>query len=113
MPSVLSAVGDVPLSTAFGLATLGTSASVIALPVLPLTPLQSEPGDQDCREQERNHRGGDGRSFAEIAAADGALVAERRHQMGGIGGAAARQHPDELFFYESEQHRERHHHSDD
>src|SRR6516162_1440314 len=60
--------------------------SVIALSVLPFAALQSEPRDQDGGEQERNHGGGDGRALAEIAAADGALVAERRHQMRGVGG---------------------------
>src|SRR5262245_33419111 len=103
MPSAWSAV--TPASTAFGLATLGTSASVIALSLLPFPPLQSEPGDKDRRQQERNHGGGDGRSLAEIAAADGTLIAERRHQVRGIGGPAARQHPDELEIGKGEQHR--------
>src|SRR5262245_61102233 len=65
-----------------------TSELIIALSLLPLASLQSEPGDQDRRQQERNHGGGDGRSLAEIAAADGALIAERRHQVRGIGGPA-------------------------
>src|SRR6266849_2903482 len=94
MPSVWSAV--TPASTDFGLASLGTSASVIALPVLPFAALQPEPGDQDRRQQERNHRGGDGRALAQIPAADGALVAERRHQVRRVDWPAARQHPDEL-----------------
>src|SRR6266576_6520403 len=111
MPSVWSAV--TPDNTALGLATLDASTSVIALSVLPLSPLQSEPRDQDGGEQEWNHGGGDGRALAEIAAADGALVAERRHQMRGVGGTAAREHPDELEIGEGEQHRERHHHRDD
>src|SRR5215472_12649682 len=96
MPSVWSAAADEPVSTAFGLATLEASTSVIGFPLLPFATLQPEPRNQDCGEQERNHGGGDGRSFSEIAAADGALVAERRHQVGRIGGTAARQHPDEL-----------------
>src|SRR5947208_10189696 len=111
MPSVWSAV--TPDSTALGLATLDASTSVIAFSVLPLAPLQPEPRDQDGGEQEWNHGGGDGRALAEIAAADGALVTERRHQMRGVGGAAAREHPDELEVGEGEQHRERHHHRDD
>src|SRR5215472_15893139 len=111
MPSVWSAV--TPVSTACGVAALDASTSVIALSVLPLSPLQSEPRDQDGGEQEWNHGGGDGRTLAEVAAADGALVAERRHQMGGICRTAARQHPDELEICEGEQHRERHHHRDD
>src|SRR5262249_61230256 len=69
--------------------------SVIAFSVLPFAALQSEPRDQDGGEQERNHGGSDGRALAEIAAADGALGAERRHQMRGGGGAPAREHPDE------------------
>src|SRR5262245_23081734 len=111
MPSAWSAV--TPASTAFGLATFGTSASVIALSLLPLASLQSEPGDEDRRQQEWDHGGGDGRTLAEIAAADGALIAQRCHQVGGIGGAAARQYPDELEIGEGEQHRKGHDHGDD
>src|SRR5262245_32599412 len=111
MPSAWSAV--TPASTAFGLAALEASASVIALSLLPLASLQSEPGDQDRRQQEWDHGGGDGRSLAEIAAADGALIAERRHQVGGISGPTARQDPDELEIGEGEQYRESHHHGDD
>src|SRR5262247_4566273 len=96
MPSWWSAAGDDAASTALGLATLGTNASVIGFPVLPLAPLQAEPGDQDGGEQARHHGGGDGRALAQVTAADGALVAERRHQVGGVGWPAARQHPDEL-----------------
>src|SRR5262249_50993680 len=70
--------------------------SVIGFPVLPLAPLQAEPGDQDGSEQERDHGGGNGRAFAEVAAAGGALVAERRHQGGGIGRAPPRQPPETL-----------------
>src|SRR6266550_8951373 len=110
MPSVWSAV--TPDSTAFGLATLA-STSVIALSLLPFSPLQPEPRDQDGGEQERDHGGGDGGALSEVAAADGALITERRHQMCGIGRAAAREHPDELEIGEGEQHRERHHHRDD
>src|SRR6266511_940601 len=105
MPSVWSAV--TPDSTAFGLAILA-STLVIALSVLPFAPLQPEPRDQDSGEQERDHGGSDGRAFAEIAAADGALVAQRRHQMRGVGGTAAGEHPDELEIGEREQHRKRH-----
>src|SRR5215470_1490967 len=108
MPSVWSAA-DEPVSTAFGWSALPASASVIALPMLPFPTLQPEPGDQDRRQQKRDHGGGDGRSLAEIAATDGALVAERRHQVGGIGWTAARQYPDQLEIGEGEQHRERHH----
>src|SRR5215469_3217196 len=111
MPSVWSAV--TPVSTACGVAALEASTSVIALSVLPLSPLQPEPRDQDGGEQEWNHGGGDGRALAEIAAADGALVAERRHQMRGVGGPAAREHPYELDIEGDDQHRERHHHGDD
>src|SRR5437016_5839079 len=40
--------------------------SLIASPVLPLAALQTEPGNQDCRQQERDHRGRDGGALAEI-----------------------------------------------
>src|SRR5215475_13915377 len=113
MPSVWSATADEPVSTARGCTVLEASASVTAFPLLPFSTLQSEPGDQDGGEQERDHGGGDGRSFSEIAAADRALVAERRHQMGGVSGTAASQEPDELEIGEREQHRERHYHGDD
>src|SRR5437764_5595125 len=108
MPSVWSAV--TPSSTAFGPATLGTSASVIALPLLPFSALQAEPGNQDRRQQKWNHGCGDSRAFAQVAAPDSALIAERGHQMGGVGGPATGQFPDQLEVGESEQHRERHHH---
>src|SRR5215471_13458123 len=111
MPSVWSAV--TPDSTACGLATLDASTSVIALSVLPFTTLQPEPRDENRGEQEGNHRGGNGRAFAEIAAADRALVTQRRHQMRRVGGTASRQHPDELEIGEREQHRKGHHHRDD
>src|SRR5438132_1283269 len=113
MPSLWSAVGEEATSTVCGSATLGTSASVIALALLPLAALQPEPGDQDGGEQEWDHRGRDGRALAEIAAADGALVAERRHQMRGVHRSAPREHPDELEVGKGEEHRERHHHRDD
>src|SRR5438270_13193670 len=83
MPSVWSAV--TPESTAFGLATLDASTSVIALSLLPLSALQPEPRDQDGGEQERNHGVGNGGVFSVVAAADGALIAGRRHQLGGSG----------------------------
>src|SRR2546423_12697968 len=98
MPSVWSAV--TPESTAFGLADASTS--VIALSLLPFSALQPEPRDQDGGEQERDHGGGDGGALSEVAAADGALITERRHQMCGIGRAAAREHPDELEIGEGE-----------
>src|SRR5919108_30332 len=111
MPSVWSAV--TPDSTAFGLATLDASTSVIALSVLPLATLQSEPGDQDGGEQEWNHGGSEGGALAEVAATDGTLVSERRHQMRGVGRTSAGEHPDELEIGKREQHREGHHHGDD
>src|SRR5262245_13836322 len=111
MPSVWSAV--TPESTTFGLASLDASTSVIALSLLPFSALQPEPRDQDGGEQERDHRRGDSGALSEVTAADGALIAERRHQVRGIGRAAARKYPDELEIGEGEQHRERHHHRDD
>src|SRR5207247_11347316 len=110
MPSVWSAV--TPDSTALGLATLDASTSVIAFSVLPLPPLQSEPRDQDGGEQERDHGGGDGCPLAEIAAADGTLVPERRHQRRGVRGAAAREQPAEMEIGEDKQNRTRHQHSE-
>src|SRR5262249_44946544 len=106
-------MAEVPWSTVLGSATLGATASVIAFALLPFAPLQSEPGDQDRSQQERDHCSRDGRTFAEIAAADSALVAKRGHEMRGVSGAAARQHPDELEVGEGEQHRECHHYGDD
>src|SRR5215831_19895733 len=101
IPSVWSAV--TPESTAFGLASLGASTSVIALSLLPLSTLQPEPRDQDGGEQEWDHCGGDGGALSQVAAADGALVTKRRHQVCGIGRAAAREHPDQLEIGEGEQ----------
>src|SRR5581483_8035256 len=102
MPSLWSAAADEPASTECGSATLGTSVSVIALSLLPFPTLQSEPGDQDGAEQERDHRGRDRRAFAEMAGEDGALIGQRRHQLRGIDRAAAREHPNELEVGEGE-----------
>src|SRR6476619_1429709 len=104
MPSEWSASGATPCSTAFGSASLGTSASVIALALLPFSPLQAEPGDQDGAEQKRNHRGRDRGAFAEVPAQNGALVGQRRHQLRGVDRAAARENPDQLEVGEGEQH---------
>src|SRR5438046_2553175 len=112
MPSVWSAMTDEPTSTVFGSATLAASTSVIALAMLPLATLQPEPGNQYRCEQERDHGGGDGGALPEVAAADGALIAQRCHQMRCVDGAAARQHPDELEIGEGEQYREGHHNGD-
>src|SRR5262245_55036577 len=111
MPSVWSAV--TPLSTACGVVALDASTSVIALSVLPFPALQSEPRDQDGGEQKWNHGGSDGGTLAEVAAADGTLISERRHQMCGVGRASAGEHPNQLEIGKREQHRERHHHGDD
>src|SRR5436309_14269657 len=92
MPSVWSAV--TPDSTALGLATLDASTSVFAFSVLPLPPLQSEPRDQDGGEQERDHGGRDGGPLADITAADGYMVSDRRHRMRGVRGAPAPAHTD-------------------
>src|SRR5262245_55105742 len=96
MPSVSSASGAEPVSTAFGLVALPARTSVIAFALLPFPPLQAEPGNKNCREKERDHRGRDGGAFAEIATHDCALVRERRHQMRCIDRPAARHHPDQL-----------------
>src|SRR6476661_11232425 len=96
MPSEWSASGEAPCSTAFGSASLGTSASVIALALLPFSPLQAEPGDQDGAEQERNHRRRNRRAFAEVPPQNSALIGQRRHQLRGIDRTAAREHPDQL-----------------
>src|SRR5215510_1991325 len=106
-------MAELPWSTVLGSATFGATASVIAFALLPFAPLQSEPGDQDRSPQEWDHCSRDCRTFAEIAAADGALIAERGHEVRGIGWTAARQHPDELEVGEGEQHRECHHDGDD
>src|SRR5262245_62182840 len=106
-------MAEVPWSTVLGSATLGATASVIAFTLLPFAPLQSEPGDQDRSQQERDHCSRDRRTFAEIASADGALIAERGHEMRGVGRTAARQYPNELEVGEGKKHRECHHHSDD
>ncbi len=90
-----------------------TETSVIVLSLLPLAPLQSEPGDEDRGEQERDHRGGDGGALAQMPAEDRALVAERRHEMRCVHRTAACEHPDQLEVREGEEHRERHHHGDD
>src|SRR5436853_3037620 len=106
MPSEWSASGATPCSTAFGPASLGMSASVIALALLPFSPLQAEPGDQDGAEQERNQRRRNRGAFAEMPAQNGALIGQRRHQLRGIDRTAPRQHPDQLEISEGEQHRE-------
>src|SRR6185312_4478417 len=102
MPSVSSASADEPVSMAFGLAALAARASVIALPLLPFPALQAEPRHQDGREQEGNHRRRYRGALAQLAAQNGALIGQRRHQMRGIDRATARHHPDELEVCEGE-----------
>src|SRR5215831_11219498 len=96
MPSVSSLTGADLVSTAFGVAALPASASVIAFALLPFAPLQAEPRHQDRSKQEGDHRGGDRCAFAEIAAEDGALVGECRHQMCRVHRSTFSHHPDEL-----------------
>src|SRR3982074_854216 len=108
MPSEWSASGPTPCSTAFGPASLGMSASVIALALLPFSSLQAEPGDQDGAEQERNHRSRNRGAFAEVTSQNGTLIGQRRHQLRSIDRAAAREHPDQLEIGEGEQNREGH-----
>src|SRR5208337_1388561 len=107
MPSLWSANGDEPASTALGWASLA-ARSVTALSMLPLAALQPEPGHHDSCEQERDHRGRDCRALAEHAAEDGALIRERRHQVGCIDRPAARHGPDQLEIGEGEEDRKRH-----
>src|SRR3954463_8178817 len=102
MPSEWSASGEEPCSTVFGSATLGISASVIAFALLPFPALQAEPGDHYRGEQERDHGGRDRRAFAEMAAENGALIGQRRHQLRGVDRPAAGQHPDQLEIREGE-----------
>src|SRR5262245_62565741 len=103
MPSLWSAVA---VSTARGSAALLASASVIALALLPFAPLQAEPGDQDRRQQERNHGRRNRGTFSELAGDDSALIGQRCHQLRCVDRAATRQYPDQLKVGEGEQHRE-------
>src|SRR5215470_6174110 len=98
MPSALS-----PGASLDALSFGSAASSVIALALLPFAPLQAEPRDEDCAEQERNHRRGDGGPFAEMAGDDGALIGERRHQLRRVDGAALGEHPDELEVREREE----------
>ena len=82
-------------------------------PCCQLAALQAEEAEEDGGEQEGDHRHRDRRPLAELAAGDGALEGERRHQVGGVHRAAAGQHVDELEVGEGEEHREGHHHRDD
>src|SRR5262249_60705218 len=88
--------GSTPSPGHSSASTAKERALVIALSVLPLSPLQPEPRDQDGGEQEWNHGGGGGRALAAIAAAHGALVGERRHPLRGGCRDAPRGHPEEL-----------------
>src|ERR1700681_780855 len=97
MPSLWSAVGDEPESTAFRLTGLMTAGgSVIGFTLLPFPALQPEPRNHDCGEQERDHCVRNGGAFAEHAANDGALIRQGCHQMRGVDRAAARHRPDQL-----------------
>src|ERR1035441_7739959 len=113
MPSLWPAAADDPESTCLGSASLEASISVIALSLLPLAPLQAEPGNQNSAQQKWNHGGRDRGPFAELAAQNRALIRQRRHQLRGIDWAAAGKHPDQLKIREGEQYRKRHHHRDD
>src|ERR1700676_51664 len=54
---------------------------IIGFTLLPLPPLQPEPGNHDRGQQERDHRARDRPAFAELTCDDGALVGQCRHQM--------------------------------
>src|ERR1039457_769104 len=102
MPSLWSVAADDPERTCFGSASSEANISVIALSLLPLAPLQPKPGNQNGRQQERDHGGGDRRALAELPAQDRPLIRQRRHQLRGVDRTAAREHPDQLKVGESE-----------
>src|ERR1700754_1625798 len=104
MPSLWSVAAAAAITLA-GWASLEASVSVIALSLLPLAPLQAEPGHQDRGQQERDHGGGDRRPLPELAAENRALIGQRRHELRRVHRPAAREHPDELEVGEGEQHR--------
>src|SRR6476661_8515835 len=86
MPSVSSASGAEPVSTAFGSTTFPARASVIALSLLPFPALQAEPRHQNGCEQERDHRGRNRSSLAQLAAENRPLIGERRNRGGALTG---------------------------
>src|SRR5688572_10109123 len=90
-----AAVADVGVSP-------GAAASVIGLSLLPLAPREGEVAEQRGEHEERDHRDGDGRAFAELTAGNAALEGERCHQMGGVHWPAARDGVDELEVGEGE-----------
>src|SRR3984893_412052 len=96
MPSARSPPASAAATRLASSSLVSAASSVIALTLLPFAPLQAEPGDQDRAEEERDHRRGDRGALAEMAAQDGALIGQRRHQLGRVDRPAARQHPDEL-----------------
>src|SRR6187551_1949198 len=105
MPSLWSSiltVGDEPDSTALRL-ICWVGRSIIVLTLLPLAALQSKPGNHDRGEQEWDHRTRYRRPLAELSRDDGALIRQRRHQMGGIDRPAARHRPGQLEVGEGEQ----------
>src|SRR5690348_644456 len=81
-------------------------ASVIGLSLLPLAARQREITEQRRHHQERDHRHGDRRALAQLAAGDAALEGECRHEVGGVQRAAAGDGVDQLEVGEGEDDRE-------
>src|SRR3954463_3097696 len=79
-----------------------SAASVIAFSLLPLAPRQAEVAEQRGEDEERNHRDGDGRTFAQLPAGDAALEGERRQQVRGVHRPAAGDGIDQLEVGEGE-----------
>ena len=79
---------------------------------LPAATLQPEITEENRGKKERHHRDGDRRALAQLAAGNGPLEAQGRHEVGCIERPTTRQHVDELKIREGEQHREGHYHGD-
>src|SRR4029078_1226314 len=103
-----SMVSGVELATLLDFAE-PTSASVIALSLLPFAPGETEITEQGREHEERNHGDCDSRALAELAAGDAALECQCREQMGRVDRTAARDGIDELEISESEDDRKSHH----
>src|SRR5579872_2992058 len=102
MPSLLSTRAGVD-RMALRSTGLDAGRSVIVLSLLPLAPLQTEPGHHDRGQEERDHGARDRSTFAELTCDDCTLIRQRRHQMGGVDRAATYHRPDQLEVCEGEQ----------
>src|SRR5687767_9969746 len=97
------------MPTVSSLLTVGVTASLILSSLLPLSSLQAIVAEQGRGDEKWDHGGSDGGALPQIAAWNGPLKGERRHEMCSIQRPATRDGVDQLEVGESVEHGKCHH----